>query len=119
MLCYCFLKNVVDLMCNDENAYKRRFNMDYVGPLIPFGAEVTWQPITDKDKARCHQLGSKTLSGIFIGYGQKGNCSWNGELVVADWDKIENAERFSEIHPKIFKPTRSSLLCLVSCLGFL
>ena len=111
MLCYCFLKNVVDLLDNDETAYKRRFNMDYVGPLIPFGAEVTWQPITDKDKARCHQLGSKTLSGIFIGYGQKGNCSWNGELVVADWKKLKTLSISTRYIPKPLKLPKSSLLC--------
>ena len=69
---------------NDETAHKRRFGIDYLGPLIPFGAEISYLPITDKDKARCHQLGSKTLFGFFVGYDQKANCSWNGDLKVAD-----------------------------------
>ena len=55
MFCFCFLKNVVDILNNDETAHERRFEIDYLGPLIPFGAEISYLLITDKDKARCHQ----------------------------------------------------------------
>ena len=75
MFCFCFLKNLVDILDNDEAAHKRRFGVDYLGPFIPFGTEVSFLPITDKDKARCHRLGSKKLSGFFVGYDQKANCS--------------------------------------------
>ena len=84
MLCYFFLKNVVDILDNDDTSHKRRFGSDYLGPLIPFGAEISYLPITDKDKARCHQLGSKLLFGIFLGYDQQAGGGWSGDLLVAD-----------------------------------
>ena len=63
MKCFCFLKNVVD-QTGEETAFKRRFGYDFAGPLIPFGAHVEYLPITEEDKARCHQFGSKMLKGI-------------------------------------------------------
>ena len=54
-----------------STAYKNRFDSDFTGPLIPFGAEVTYLPITQKDKGKLHAFGSKLLSGIFLGYSQQ------------------------------------------------
>ena len=71
MNCFCFLRNVVDLLESEETAYKKRFGCDFTGPLIPFGAEINYKPITSKDEARLHQFGSKVLSGIFVGYDQQ------------------------------------------------
>ena len=71
------------------------------GLLIPFGAEISYKPITEKDQARLHQFGLSMLSGIFLGYGQKPGRAWNEELIIADWERIENAERRSDIHPKV------------------
>ena len=66
MTCFCFLKKVAD-QTGEETAYKRRFGFDFAGPLIHFGAHVECLPTTEEDKARCHQLGSKMLQGIFLG----------------------------------------------------
>ena len=52
MACYCFLKAVVYLLGDDKTAYERRYVSGFSGPLIPFGAEITYLPITEKDKAR-------------------------------------------------------------------
>ena len=71
--------------------------------MIPFRAEITYLPITDKDKARLHQFGSKLLSGIFLGYEQQEGGGWSGDLLVLDWEEIEQAEHFSDIHIKRFK----------------
>ena len=87
----------------EETAFKRRFGFDVAGPLIPFGAHVEYLPITEEDKARRHQFGSKMLQGIFLGYEQQSGGGWSKDLLVADWDAIENAEHVSDIHPKRFK----------------
>jgi len=103
MACFCFLKNVVDLLDDDKTAYKRRFASDFSGPLIPFGAEVSYLPITDKDKARTHQFGSKMLLGIFLGYDQQEGGGWSGDLLLLDWEELEHADHFSDVHIKRFK----------------
>ena len=102
MVCFCYLKNVVDLLKDNRTAYKRRFEVDFHGPRIPFGAEVSYKPITEKDKARLHEFGSSMLSGIFLGYGQKPGGAWNEELIVLDWEQIQNAQHHSDIYPKRF-----------------
>ena len=110
MACFCFLKNVVDLLNDDKTAYKRRYSADSSGLLIPLGAEVTYLPITDKDKARTHQFGSKVLSGISLGYDQQEGGGWSGDLLVLDWEEIENAEHSSDISIKRFKASEVSAI---------
>ena len=50
MLCFCFLANVVELFKNGKTAYNTRFDTDYTGPYIPFGAEIYYLPIPPQDK---------------------------------------------------------------------
>ena len=103
MACYCFLKAVVDILDDDKTAFERRCGSSFSGPLTPFGAEITYLPITDKDKSRLHQFGSKVISGIFLGYEQQDGGGWSGDLLVLDWGEIENASHFNDIHIKRFK----------------
>ena len=77
-----------------------RFDYDFPGPKIPFGAEITYKPISDKDVARLHKFGSKVLRGVFIGYEQRAGGGWSGDLLVADWEEIQGAEDHHEIHVK-------------------
>jgi hypothetical protein len=86
MNCYCFLRNVVDILANGSTAYKARFGEDFRGPTIPCGAEITYHPISDKDKKRCHQMGQKLLSGIFLGYIQHAGGGWANDLQIIDWE---------------------------------
>ncbi len=101
MRCFCFLKNVID-QTSDETAYKRRYGFDFAGPSIPFGAHVEFLPKSQVDMARVHEFGSKMLQGIFVGYQQDSGGGWSKDLLVADWDQIENAEHVSEIQTKRF-----------------
>ena len=67
------------------------------------GAEITYLPITEKDQARLHQFGSKVLSGNFLWYDEQEGGVWNADLLVVDWEEIENAEHFSDMSIKRFK----------------
>ena len=86
MLCFCFLANVVEIFKNGKTAYHTRFDTEYSGPTIPFGAEIYYLPIAPKDKARTHQLGEEVLKGIFLGYETQAGMRWSGDLIIADWD---------------------------------
>ena len=95
MMCYHFLRNVTDLLANTgKTAYESRFQKAFKGPKIPFGAEVTYLPITEKDIKRLHKFGPKVLSGIFQGYEQQAGGGWSGDLIGNDWEEIENAQGF-------------------------
>ena len=71
MECYCYLQNVQDLHTDGQTVYERRFKSSFEGPLIPFGAEVKFYPISSEDQGRVHLFGTKVLAGIFIGYSLK------------------------------------------------
>ena len=65
MNCFCFLRNASTALEDGETAYKRRFAKDFDGPLVAFGAEVSYLPITPKDKKRTHALASKPPVYLF------------------------------------------------------
>ena len=66
--CYCYLRNIQDLLSDGKTPYERRFGMPFKGPVIPFGATVEYHPISAQDQSRLHHFGSKVLPGIFFGY---------------------------------------------------
>ena len=110
MSAYCFLRNIVDILKDRSTAYKMRYGIDFQGPVVPFGAQIKYNPISQKDKERVHKFGDKTLSGVFIGYAQQAGGGWSGDLIIADWEEIENADTASEIYPKRFKAAEITVI---------
>ena len=95
MKCYCFLRNTVDLLVGDETSWRKRFGSDFEGPLMPFGCDITYKPISPEDVQRLHQFGEKVLPGIFFGYVQRHGGGWTGDLLVMDWIDLQEADRVS------------------------
>ena len=65
MECYCYLRNIQDLLSDGRPPHERRFGEPFNGPEVPFGAMVDYHPICAKDISRLHQFGPKVLSGIY------------------------------------------------------
>ena len=103
MKCFCFLHCVVTQMTHGKTAYVKRFDKEFDGPNIPLGAAIKYLPITSKDKAKCHKLGTKLLPGIFMGYVQHAGGGWQGDLKVIDANEMEEAERVNQVNVKRFK----------------
>ena len=104
MRCYCFQRNAVDLLRSEMSAWKARFGEECAAPMIPFGASIEYNPITEKDQARVHQFGVKTLKGIFMGYEQQAGGGWGSkDLLIIDSEELENAEHTSEVKIKRFR----------------
>ena len=51
MECYCYLRNIQDLLSGGKTPYERLFGMPFNGPVIPFGAMVEYHPISANVKA--------------------------------------------------------------------
>ena len=68
MECFCYLRNVTDLLSDGKTPYERRLGKPFNGPVIPFGAMVEYHSISAKDLSRLHQFGPKVLPGKFLGY---------------------------------------------------
>ena len=67
MECYCYLRNIQDLLSDGKTPYERRFGMPFDGPVIPLGAMVEHHPISAKDLSGLHQFGAKVLPAKFLG----------------------------------------------------
>ena len=59
MECYSFLRNVHDKMTDGKAAHERRIGVAFDGPMIPFGATISYKPISSKCGSRLHQLGQR------------------------------------------------------------
>ena len=68
MECYCYLRNIQDLLSDGKRPCERRFGMPFNGPVIPFGAMGECHLISSKDLSRLHQCGPKVLPDMFLGY---------------------------------------------------
>ena len=66
MECYCYLRNVQDLLADGKTPYERQFGEPFEGPIIPFQAMVEYHPSSPKDQANIHHFGKKVLPGIFL-----------------------------------------------------
>ena len=89
MECYCYLRNIHDLLSDGKTPYERRFGEPFKGPIIPFGAMVKYHPIFAKDQSRLHQFVVKVLPGIFLGYALYSGEIWKGDIFVADIEELE------------------------------
>ena len=57
--CYCYLRNVHDLLSDEKTPYDWRFSEPSRGPIIPFGSMVEYHPISTQDRSRLHQFGKR------------------------------------------------------------
>ena len=87
MECYCYLRNIQDLLSDEKAPYESRFEVPFFGPVIPFGGMVEYHPIFAEDQSRLHQFGPKVLPGVFLGSALHAVRVWKGDIVVADMQK--------------------------------
>ena len=101
MECYCYLRNIQDLLSVGKTPYERRFGT----PLTDqFSRLEQWSNITlfcAKDLSRVHQFGPKVLPGIFVGYVLYVGGIWKGDIFVADIEELEEMDA-SELHARQF-----------------
>ena len=82
--CFCYLRNIQDLLSDRKTPHERRFGIPLAGPVIPFGAMLEYHPISAEDLSRLHQFGPKVLPGVFHGYALHAAGIWKGDILVAD-----------------------------------
>ena len=81
MKCFCHLRNIQDKLADRKLPYERNFGTPFDGPGMLFGAEIHSNPISTRDTSRLHQLGTRKLPGIFIGYTLNSGGGWTVDLV--------------------------------------
>ena len=99
MECCTYLRNIQDLLSDGKTPYERRVGEPSIGPIIPFGSLVEYDPISAKDQSRIHQFGKKVLPGLFLGYALYAGGIWKGDVLIADLEELETMDA-SEIYSK-------------------
>ena len=74
--CYCYLRNIQDLLADGKTPFERRLGVPFNGPVIPFGAMVDYHLVSAQDLSRLHQFGLKVLPDIFLGYALHAGGIW-------------------------------------------
>ena len=97
--CYCYLRDIQDLLTGGKTPYERRFGEPFEGPIIPFGSLVEDHPISAEDQSRFRQFGGEVQPGIFLGCVMIAGRIWKGDSMIADLDDLENLDA-SEIQPQ-------------------
>ena len=68
MECYCYLRNIQDLLSDGKTPHERQFGERFKGPITPFGSMIEYHPVSAKDLSSLHQFGNKVLPEIFLGH---------------------------------------------------
>ena len=89
MECYCFMRNVQDLLADGKTPCERRFGERFKGHIIFFGAMVEYHPISPRDQARIHQIGKKVLPEIFLVYESVAVSIWKGDILKAELEDLD------------------------------
>ena len=99
MECYCYPRNIQDLLSDGKTPYEKRFGMPCYGPAIHFGAMVEYDPISAKDQSRLHKFGLEVLPGFFLGYVLHAGRIWKGDIPVADIEELDQMDA-PELHAR-------------------
>ena len=67
MECFCYLRNIQDLLSDGKTLYERRCGEPVNGPVIPFGSMTEYHPISAQEQSRLHQFG-KIPFGAMVEY---------------------------------------------------
>ena len=66
MECYCYLRNIQDLLVDGKTPFERRFGEPFQGPVILFGAMVEYHPILLKTCRDCISSARKSCQVCFL-----------------------------------------------------
>ena len=78
MECYCYLRNVQDLMADGETPYERRFGESFKGPIVPFGALVEFLPNSEIRQSENPSIRKEGITRIlfWICFDRGENLDW-------------------------------------------
>ena len=92
MECYCYLRNVQDILTDGKTLLEKRFGDPFKGPTILFGAVVEYHPISTRDHYRVRQFEKRVYLEYFL------REKWKEEILIVDLEELEKMDA-SEIHP--------------------
>ena len=73
----------------DEKLHERKFAEHFAGAIYQLEQKLNIILFFAKDKARHHQVGTKVLQGIFMGFALHAGGSWHRYMLVVDAKELQ------------------------------
>ena len=100
MECYCYLRNVQDLLTDEKTLNGRRFGEPFKGPRIPFEQWLSVTRFQYEISLDFTNLARKFYQEYFlVRIDRLRNLNWKRDVLVADIEELENMDA-SEIYPQ-------------------
>ena len=96
----------IETLHDITTTYSRILGRMRNGPTYAFGCAGRNPPPYDKDKSSTHQIGAKTLIGLFAGYRQRAGGTWSGHIFVTSCEEIETANNVRQLNTNRIKSKR-------------
>ena len=90
MKCFHYLRSIQDKLADSKSPCEKYVELRFNGPVMPFGAEILFNPISTTDKNRLRQCGTKRVPGRFIRHALNCGGGWTEDLIIAIWYDIGN-----------------------------
>ena len=103
--CVSHLLNIEEL--EDGSAWQKMHKAKFKGPMIPFGAKVTFKPSDARSRSQDAKFDPKGLVGVFAGYVIEAGNNWSRRMLVwnlQDFAKVNLAYDCEQVPMSLKRP---------------
>ena len=103
--CVSHLLNIEEL--EDGSAWQKMHKAKFKGPMIPFGAKVTFKPSDARSRSQDTKFDPKGLVGVFAGYVVEAGNNWSRRMLVwnlQDFAKVNLAFDCEQVPMSLKRP---------------
>ena len=103
--CVSHLLNIEEL--EDGSAWQKMHKAKFKGPMIPFGAKVTFKPSDARSRSQGTKFDPKGLVGVFAGYVVEAGNNWSRRMLVwnlQDFAKVNLAYDCEQVPMSLKRP---------------
>ena len=103
--CVSHLLNIEEL--EDGSAWQKMHKAKFKGPMIPFGAKVTFKPSDARSRSQDAKFDPKGLVGVFAGYVVEAGNNWSRRMLVwnlQDFAKVNLAYDCEQVPMSLKRP---------------
>ena len=86
----CYSRNIQELPVDGKTHFERKYDTPIRGPIVPFGAEILYRPISTEDKNRLLHSAHKSSQAFLLDMPQNAGSGWTGDLRVAGAEELKD-----------------------------
>ena len=97
-----FSRTIQDFIADEKTPHERPHETPFDGPLIHFGAESTFYPLSTIDRIRLHHFSCEVLHGVFMGHALSAGRGRTQDLLISDAAELKH-NGSSEVYIQRYK----------------